>query len=302
MTTTVASGGYEFSHDSVGGKWYWTVLASNVKGAGQLYQVTGIRSPFGPMAQSLIPIPGDVVLKMADSIQEMQQTLAPLIALVSPGTTTFSVTVVEGDAASLAATVPFQNSGAFGSFLTATATPGVPWLKAVPTSVVGLGRSEQSQFAIQVLPATLLASGSPYSGTVNLQDNRSPATVIPITVNVTVLPKPAITASAAEITLTYSIGTATVGSPQTLTLTNSGGAGSQLSAVLSKVQNASPWLSFTPPSVGPVASGGTADVVFSLVPGSIPGLTGTYVETIKVASPTASNSPVAVTVKLVVSP
>lgn len=301
MTTTVSSGGYEFSHDSVGGKWYWTVLASNVRGAGQLYQVSGIRSPFGALAQSAIPIPGDVVLRMADSIQEMQQQLSPLVSLVSPGTTSFSVTVVEGDPATVAAVVPFQNSGAFGSFLTATATPSAAWLKAVPPSVVGLGRSEQSQFTVQVLPATLLATGSPYTGTVNIQDNRQSPTLIPVTVTVTVLPKPSIETSASEVTLTYAIGTATAGSPQTLSVTNDGPSGSKLSVSLAKVQNASPWLSLTPSTLGPLDSGDSSSVTFSVVPGSAPGIVGTYVETVKISSSTASNSPQTVSVKLIVN-
>lgn len=301
MTTNVSSGGYEFSYDSVGGKWYWTVLASNVKGAGQTYQVSDIKSPFGIMATASIPIPGEVVLKMADSIQEMQGALSPLAALVSPGTTSFSVTVVEGDPTITAAVVPVTNAGAFGSFLTATATPDVQWLRSVPPSIVGLGRAEQGQFTVQVLPASLLSSGSPYSGHVNVQDNRASPTVIPLTFAVTVLPKPVIHVDASALTLTYVLSTSTAGSPQVLTVSNSGPALSVLDAVLSKVQNTSSWLSFTPSAVGPMASGGSSTVTFSIVSPSVPQVPGTYVENIKIASPTAGNSPVVVSVTLVVS-
>lgn len=301
MTTTVSGGGYEFSHISVGGKWRWTVSVSNVVGAGQLYQVTGIASPFGPMASSLIPLPGDVVQKMSDSLTEMQSLLAPLIALVTPGDTAFSVTVVEGDPTTVGAVVPFLNSGAFGSFLTATATPDVPWLSATPSSVVGVGKSEQSQFTVSVLPSTLLAVDSPYVAHVNLQDNRATPTVIPITLTVTVQPKPVIALDVAEITLTYSILTATAGADGVLTVTNDGLAGSELTAAIAKVQNASSWLAFTPSSVGPLAAAASDTVTFSVVPSGVPAQTGTYTETILVSASSASNNPQTVSLKLVVS-
>jgi hypothetical protein len=300
MTTTVSSGGYEFNHASVGGKWYWKVVANNVVGAGQLYQVTDIRSPFGPMASSMIPLPGDVVQKMADSLSEMQSLLAPLIALVTPGDTAFAVTVVEDGPTSTGAVTPFLNSGAFGSFLTATATPDVPWLTATPSSVVGVGKNEQAQFTISVLPADLLAVDSPYVGHVNLQDNRATPTTVVITMTVTVQPKPVIALDASEIVLTYSLLTETAGADGVLTVTNDGLASSELTAIIAKVQNASPWLSFTPSSVGPVTSG-SATVTFSVVPSGVPAQTGTYTETILVSSSTASNSPQTVSLKLTVS-
>lgn len=301
MGSSVAAGGFKFSHASVGGTWYWTVRADNVRGAGQLYQVVDVTSPFGGLAASSIPIPGDVVLKMAESIQDMQAQLAPLIALVAPGTTTFNITVVEGGSTVVAATVPFQNAGAFGSFLTATATPSAAWLKSVPGSIVGVGKNEQGQFVIQVNPATLLATGSPYSGTVSLQDNRPTPTVIPLTFNVTVQPKPTISVDVTEVVLTYSLTTLAYNGPLNATVTNTGPAGSQLSIAAAKVQNLSAWLSFTPSSLGPLASGASAAIAFSFVPAGAPTVPGTYTETVRLTSTTATNSPKSVLVKLVVS-
>lgn len=302
MATSVSLGEYQFYKDSTGGRWYWKVQANNTQNVGQLYYVYDIQSPFGSLSKADIPIPGDVVEEMNTSLQDVRDQLSPLLALVSPGTTTFSSTVTEGEATSTVAVVPFLNVGAFGSFLTATATPGASWLKAVPSQVIGIGKNAQSQFSIQIIPTLMEASGSPYSGQVNLQDNRSPATLIPLTFNITVLPKPEIDLDVTEIILTYTLSTAMAGSPGTLVITNSGPSGSQLTVSLAKIQNASPWLLVSDSSVGPLASSASDSVTFSIITSGIPALAGTYTENINISSSTASNSPQTVAVKLIVSP
>lgn len=302
MTTSIAAGGFTFDICSVGGQWYWTVRANNIRGSNQLYEIADIRTPFGDFNDVAVPLPGDVVLAMADTLRQFQQQLAPLLQLLSPGTVAFPVTITEGDPSASVAVVPFTNAGAFGSFLTAVATPDVPWLSPTPPVVAGLNKNDQGQFTVSLLPATLLSTGSPYSGHVRLTDNRTPPTVVDLTFTVTVLPRPVLATDVATVTLTYSIGLATAGPPQVVNVSNAGPAGSLLTAALAKVQNHSPWLAFSPSSVGPLAAAGSAPVTFSVVPSGVPGAPGSYTETILVSAPNAPNNPLTVVVTLVVSP
>lgn len=302
MATSVRGNGVQFSLASVGGTWYWTVQTNNIRGGGQLYEVVNIQSPYGALAAVNQPIPGDVALAIGSSITELQSQFDPLVSLVTGEPSSYNVTVTEGDAARLLGDVEFQNSGAFGSFLTVTATPNVPWLSSTPSTVRGLGKNEQGQVSLTLKPSTLLSTDSPYSGVLNLQDNRSTPTTLPITVTVTVLPKPTIGLSHTELTLTYAISTASSGGSQQLTVTNSGPATSELTVALSKVQNSSAWLQFSPTSLGPLDSGDSAIATFSLNAGNIPQLAGVYTENILVSTANATNNPQVVTIKLVVSP
>jgi len=302
MGSQVAASGFTFDKISVGGTWFWTVRATNVQSSSQLYQVTDITSPFGKLGAVDVPIPGDIVLEMANCIVQLQQQLAPMVALVGSTPTSYSVTVTEGDVQSQVGTVLFQNVGAFGSFLTVVSTPSSPWLSVNPSTVAGLNKNDQGQTVIGINPATLLASGSPYVGYVNLQDNRVPATVIPITVNVTVLPKPTISVSTTTIGLSFTITGSIPSGSQQVTVTNTGAAGSTLSFAVSKVNNNSPWLAVVPTAGGPLGSGDSAIITCSVVPAGVPMAPGVYSETILISSPSAANSPVAVAVTLTVSP
>lgn len=301
MGTTVSGGSFGFNLVSVGGTWSWTVRANNVYGGSQLYQVADVISPWGRLSDVDSPIPGDVVTAMAGSILDVQGQLAPLLSLVQ-GISSFMVTVTEGDPPMDVTTVPVQNSGAFGSFMTATATPGASWLSSNPSFLKALGKSEQGTFTIRVAPATLLANGSPYSGIVNLQDNRVPSTVIPISILVTVLPRPAFSLSSTNVGLTYSLATMTTGVGNgTVLVTNGGPVNSLLNFSVGKVNNCSAWLQVSPLIAGPLASGGSSLLTFTLVPGLVPGIPGSYTETIQVSSTNASNSPQSITVTLTVT-
>ena len=302
MGSQVAASGFTFDKISVGGTWYWTVRATNVQSSSQLYQVTDITSPFGKLGAVDVPIPGDIVQEMANTIVQLQQQLAPMVALVGSTPTSYSVTVTEGDAQSQIGTVVFQNVGAFGSFLTVVSTPDVPWLSTNPSTVAGLNKNDQGQTTIQLNPATLLATGSPYVGHVNLQDNRNPATVIPVTVNVTVLPRPTMSVSPTTVGLSYAITGSIPGGSQPITVTNAGPAGSTLSFAASKVNNNSPWLAFVPAGGGPLSIGDSAVITCSVVTAGVPLVPGVYSETILISSLTASNGPIAVAVTLTVSP
>jgi hypothetical protein len=301
MTTIVSGGGFEFSTESVGGVWRWTVQANNLQGVGQLYQIINIYTPYGFLVDTQIPIPGDVVTSMAQSITQFQQQLDPLLALVDPIQTSFSVTVTEGDPVTGVGSVSIQNSGAFGSFMTAIATPDSSWIQVSPNSIIGLGKNEQGSFNIAVSPSTLLYTSSPYSGIINLQDNRSTPTIIPISINVNVLPRPVISASPLTVNFSYALLTGTPSGAQTLEVQNSGPATSSLEFTLAKVYNRSDWLDIVPTTGGPLASGNSTLITLSIISSEVPQVSGVYTDTVRISSQNASNSPVDVSIILTVS-
>ncbi len=300
--STVSGSTFSFQQISVGGVWEWSVQALNNSGLPQPFQIVNIITPYGRFADADIPIPGDVITAMAQSVLSMQGQLAPLLALVN-GINTFNILVTEGDPLLYVASVSVQNAGAFGSSMNATASPAQPWLGTSPSFLNSLGKGDQGIFNISVNPATLLASGSPFSGTVNLQDNRIPSTVIPITIVVTVLPRPAIQVLDGPITFTYSLSTGTVGmGAGTVRILNAGPPNSVLNFTLGKTQNCSPWLQLSTLSGGPIAAGGQVSVSATLLPAQVPMLAGTLTETIQVMSTNASNSPQTFDVNLIINP
>jgi len=301
MTADVSGSCFKFDIASTGGTWAWTVRSNNLQGLGQLYEVIDITTPWGPFTVTEIPIPGDVVTSMADSLTQVQNQLAPLLALVDPTAITFNVTIVEADPNQEVGTVAVINVGAFGSFMTATATPDSAWLNTTPASVSGLARNDQANFNISLLTATLLNSGSPYNGRITIQDNRVPPTSVEISVTTTVLPRPEIDVSPAAIGLTFISSTGVPGGAQQLTIENSGPAGSSLEFTVAKLHNTSPWMDFTPSSGGPLAPGSTAIITISVDTARASGLApGSYNDTLRISSTRASNSPVDVLVTLTV--
>lgn len=300
MATNVSGGGFRFSIAAYGGEWSWLVAVNNIPNAGQSTQVKDIQSPFGPLALANVPLPGDVVLAMAGSLSEFQQQLNPEIALISPSS--FAFTVTEGDPIFNATSITFQNIGALGSYMTAYATPDVSWMTANPPSVVGIGKNQQGQSNIQLIPASMLASSSPYAGHINMQDNANPSNILPVTFNVTVLPRPTVGLSVSQVDLTYTMPTSTPGVPVDVVVTNTGPATSTLNFSLARVLNSSPWLSIIPMSGGPLGSGDNVHVVFSVVNTFVPGVPGVYSDTIRVTSPNATNTPIDIPVTLTVIP
>jgi hypothetical protein len=296
MAALVTSGGFQFSVSSIGGKWFWTLDALN-QGNGQLYQIRDIITPFGNLLDKF-PIPGDVILAMAESINQMMGQLAPTVAFVSPPVTSISITVTEGDPETAAGTIPVMNAGALGSFMTVTASPDVSWLIASPATVSGLGKNEIAQFNVSVNPINLIASGSPFVGHINIQDNRSPPTIIQTTVTATVLPKSLIEATPASIVLEFFLTSGVPGAAQLLIIKNNGPAGSVLDFTVAKLTNNSPWLGINPTFGGPLSSGSSTTIILSVISSGVPQIPGSYVETVRVTSLNASNSPVDIVVTL----
>lgn len=300
MGSIVSGGCFQFKIESTGGYWSWSVRADNTQGLGQYYFIENVYTPYGPLFNTQIPIPGDVITSMSDSLTEIRNQLAPMLALVNPSTTSFILTITEGDANVSIGSVEIQNVGAFGSFMTATATPSVSWLTSSPSSLDSIGKNETGSFNLTLLTTTLLNANSPYSGVINLQDQRTPPTIIPITVSVVVLPRPVISVDLSTVNLTYILLTGTPGSSQAITVQNVGPSGSQLSFTAAKVDNVS-WLTVTPTSGGPLNSGSTDQVTFSLVSSAVPQAAGVYSETVRISSSNASNSPVDISIILTVT-
>ncbi len=300
MVTSVNGGSYEFKQESVGGYWYWIVRANNTQGVGQLYDIIDISTPYGLLINTQIPIPGDIVSAMSDSLNDVKAQLASLLNLIQPATTLFTMTITEGDPDISVGMVDFQNTGAFGSYMTVTATPDSSWLSVSPSSIQGIGKNGISSVSISLLTSTLINSISPYSGIINLQDNRDIPTMIPITVTVIVLPKPSILVIPNSMSFTFALSTSITSNPQVLTITNSGLSGSVLNYTISKLGNVD-WLDVTPNIGGPINSGLSITSTVSLVSGKQPSIPGTYMETVRILSANASNSPIDISITLVVS-
>lgn len=299
MSIFISGGGFDYEVNSVGGKWKWRVVANNIANSGQFYYVDAVNTPFGPLNVVASPIPSEVIDAMYSSLNTFKTQLTPQLFLVSPASVNF--TVSEGDSINEIGLINFTNTGALGSFLSASATPSANWLLVNPTSVLGIGKNQAASTNVRVNPATLLSSNSPYAAVVNLQDLNNPLVVIPVTYSITVLPRPTIGTSSATVSFTYNIASNAGSAPVTINISNTGPLTSLLNAFLSKIQNNSPWLSFTPSSLGPLPSATSTPITFSLVTSGVTKITGTYTETISVSSVNATNSPLIITVNLVVS-
>lgn len=299
MAGVLSGSAFDFETESFGGIWRWSVNASNTYGTGRFYQVTDIFTPFGLLQQALIPIPDDVIGCMNQSILDIKQQFAPLMSLVSPSSLIFSAAATEGDQSFSIDSVTVQNSGAFGSFMDVTATAGAPWLTVDPNFAKTLGKGEQASFEIIANPSNLLNANSPYSATINFQDNRVPATVLTATVVLVIKPRPVIGVNPANLNFIYYLSTNTPSGAQQLTVSNSGPMDSLLNATLAKVQN-QPWWTFTPSTVGPLGVGGSSIVTVSIVPSSAPQQQGTFVDTLRISAFNASNNPVDVPITLTV--
>lgn len=299
MALAASGGGFTFSLASVGGTWRWTVVASSLNAPVQNYQVQDIVTPYGAFGVVNSPLPADVVGAMAQSITDVRDQIKPHLALVS-STTSFSLGITEGDARCSAGSVQVRNNGAFGSFISLAATADVPWLAVLTPATIGVGKGEIATFSFDVVPDSMLASGSPYVGHIRIQDLNDSGSYVLATVTVLVLPRPVIQVNTQTVSMTWSVSAPTP-VVSNLVIANNGPGTSSLSCTASKVSNV-PWLTVTPAAAGPLASGATATLAMSIVAAAVPPVLGDYIETIRIASPNASNSPVDVRVTLTVGP
>lgn len=297
----VESSGVGFSLQSTGGTWTWQVQSRNIQNFGQLFEVFDIRSPFGALSSVSIPLPGDVVQAMSSSITQLSQQVAANITISSPSPPSFFLTVSEGDSVTDVGVIVFSNSGAFGSFLNASATSSVSWLTVAPTQILGIAKGQTGQFSVTVDPNQLTAVDSPWNGTITIQDDNNPTTVLSVPIIVTVLPAPEIDVVPTAFTFCFNLMSQTGTGAQILTVTNTGPVTSKLDFVLAKVQNTSNWLNVSPISGGPLDTGESAPITLSLITSAVPQLAGSFTDTLRVSSVNATNSPIDIPITLEVS-
>lgn len=288
---------YQFEVQTPLGKWRWTTRV-DVTGSVPAYQIRDIIAPFG-LLRDTVPIPGDVVVAMGESIQEVKAQFPPAILL---GAASLSFVVDEGRGFSLTQSVAITNNGVFGSLLGTAVSTSAPYVLATPANVGNLSFNEAGSFSVSVDSTGLLASGSPYSQSVTVADpaaSNNPR-ILPITI--TVRPKATILAS--PLTLAFSA-VAPLSGPfpavpsQTFTLENTGPVGAVLDFQIQKLMNTSPWLAGFSPVTGSLNSGSSQLVTVSVSPPEGTSV-GVYEERLRISG-YSTNSFVDVLVQLVVT-
>jgi hypothetical protein len=190
---------YQFEYSVSAGKWLWTTRV-DVSQSVPAYQVRDIRSPYGLLRDS-IPIPGEIVQAMSESIVELRSNFSPNILIGPPSSIVFEVD--EGRGYSPPQVVLVTNSGVYGSILGASLTSSAPFVRVNPSTIGGLSVNESGNFVIEVDSTGLLASSSPYSETVVVQDpmaTNNPQSV-PVLINV----RPKAQISSDTVLLTFSV-------------------------------------------------------------------------------------------------
>ena len=271
---------YQFQQETPSGTWRWTTRM-DLTGLSPSFSVRDILSPYGILRDS-IPIPGLVIQAMSTSISDLQDTFKPSF-LVAPLALTF--TQDEGRGYGDFQSLVLSNNGMFGSLLDATLTTSAPYMLARPTRVGNLSPGEEGASDIAVDSTNLLATGSPYSQTVILQD--STATNSPVSVAVTINVRPKATIDTTLTSLTFYV-TKPLSGPfppipvQTFTLQNTGAAASLLDYAIQKLIGNSPWLVSYTPTTGQLSGGSTQTTTVGVSPLETC-FTGTYKETLRIS-------------------
>jgi hypothetical protein len=272
----------------------------DVSGSFPFFQVRDVCSPYGVLRDS-VPIPGDVVVAMSDSISQIKQNFPPKILVGPPASLTF--TVDEGRGFSDGQNVVLTNDGSFGALLGSTLTTSASYVTVSPANVGNLAANASGSFDVAVDSTDLVAADSPYAETVRVQDPNATNTpqTLPITINV----RPKATMALVPAVLSFSA-VAPITGPfpatpaQSFQLQNTGPAGSVLDFQIQRLTNTSErWLSSFGPVSGTV-NGGSYDVINVQVHPCEGLLTGTYQETLRISG-YSTNRYVDVLVQLVVT-
>lgn len=279
---------YQFEYITSAGKWLWTTRV-DVSLSVPTYQVRDIRAPYGLLRDS-IPIPGEVIQAMADSIGELQSNFAPVILVGPPTSMVFEVD--EGRGYSSQQSVVLTNRGVFGSILSTSLTPSASFVKVTPSVVGGLAINESGEFTVEVDSTNLLAASSPYSETIIVQDSRatnSPQT-IPVVINV----RPKATIALSDTILTFNVVRPLNGifppvPTQTFSVSNSGPTGSVLEYdIRASTGLCFNWLRSWLPAEGTLQSGQGEVITVTVQPpdGLFP---GTYSEKLRIVGYSSNN-------------
>jgi len=289
---------YQFEQRVPAGVWRWTTRM-DVSSACVIFQVLDLQTPWGLYRDS-IPIPGDIVTAMHDSIVQLKANFKPTILMGPPPSLVFDVD--EGRGLTLPQEVLITNSGVFGSMLSASLISSASYLRVTPTLVGNLASNEGGTFSALVDSTNLNSVLTPYSETITVQDTdatNSPQ-VFPVTINV----RPKAVFEVVPATLLFTV-TKPAGGPfptlptQTFLVRNTGPAASVLDYQVQALTCIESWLSGWSPVSGTVLGGFDDLVTVSVQPPD--DLTpGTY-ETILRVSGYSSNGHVDVTIILIVS-
>jgi hypothetical protein len=271
----------------------------DVSGAAPAYSIRDIVSPWG-ILRDTIPIPGDILLKMAESIVELMSAYAPSIIAGPPSTLTFEVD--EGWGFTPAQSVAVSNGGTYGSILNVSLTTSAGFIVVTPPTLGGIALNTSSTFTVMVDSTELLAASSPIAGTIIVQDPRAPNSpqVIPLTIIV----RPKATIELSTTLLEFHVTRPLIGSfppipTQGFQLRNTGLAASLLDYQIQKLTNLSPWLAAFSPPVGQIA-GTLQQLVTVLVQPPDNTGTGTFEETLRISG-YSTNMQEDITVRLVVT-
>ena len=284
---------YQFQVSLAGGAWRWTTRIDVSKSVLKT-EIRDVISPYGLLRDS-VPIPGEVVEAMADSIQEVLQAYTPSI-LLSVSSVTFVVDEGRGVSAPIA--VQVTNNGVLGSLLSATVTSSVAYVFPIPASVNGLTANQSGQFELSADSTNLLAAGSPYVSSLMVQGTN--ATNSPQVVPVTVIVRPKATIDVTPTTLTFNVAKPLSGAfpaipSQQFDLDNIGLPTSVLDYQIRKLTGV-PWMVSVSPVYGSVNGGSTQPITVVVAPPEAMGV-GTYTETLRISG-YSSNQTVDVVVTL----
>ena len=253
----------------------------DVSGSSPTYRVEGIISPYGILRDS-IPIPGEIIEAMADSITELQTQFPPDIFIGPPSSLVFEVD--EGRGFSIPQGVILTNTGVFGSLLGSTLTSSASYMTVTPAQIGNLASQESGNFEVAVDSTSLVALNSPYGEVVTIQDPNATNNPQVLPVSIVVRPKSEITV--VPVSLSFSAVKPITGNfpavpTQTFTIQNTGPAGSVLNWQVQKVGCAA-WLSGFAPVSGDLSSGDTETITVSVAPpqNTFP---GTHTETLRVS-------------------
>jgi hypothetical protein len=290
---------YQFKSQTVLGLWRWTTRM-DVSQPSPAYEIRDVSSPWGLLRDS-VPIPGDIVMAMAESIAELKQAFAPSILLGPPSALNFVLD--EGRGFGEAQQVQITNGGVYGSLLSTSLTTSATYIRVAPDKLGNIAFSESGVFNVLVDSTNLLAVNSPYAATVVLQDPNATNTPQTLPVTVTVRPKANIDASPANIAfIAVSPGGGGPFPPipsQQIVIQNTGPVGSVLNYQVQKLTGQSEWLVSFAPVTGTLVSSATQVLTVVAQPpaGMLPGV---YTETLRISG-YSLNSYQDVTVQLVVS-
>ncbi len=287
---------YKFKSLTLQGTWRWTTRM-DVSQPTPVYEVRDVYSPWGLLRDS-IPIPGEIITAMAESIVELKQAFAPSILL---DTTAITFVLDEGRGFGDPVAVQVTNNGVYGSLLGASMTTSASYLRVAPTQLGNIAFNESGTFEVFADSANLLAVNSPYVTSVLVQDPNAVNTPQTISVTITVRPKAIISLTPASLLF---VATRPVSGPfspvpsQQFTIQNTGPVGSVLGYQVQKLTGQSEWLVSYAPSTGTLAASATQAISVTVQPpeGTLPGV---YTETLRVSGYSV-NSYQDVTVQLTV--